>query len=225
MVGSNSHMSNNLRPLFIVTPCRVENDILNLFLEQETGSKCQTVECIDHIDLEQAENRPLETVILLDCFGKDEKTILTELNSCFEHTSFQHLLGLFNLSPGTGIERETVRLGVKAIFYEDDELNHFLKGIRALCNGEIWLSRKIMAECIEENTGNARKKNLTGKAVHLTRREKEILTMISVGSSNDDIADKLCLSPHTVKTHISSIFKKINVTNRFQAALWAAENL
>jgi LuxR family transcriptional regulator of csgAB operon len=59
----------------------------------------------------------------------------------------------------------------------------------------------------------------------LTAREVQILAMVAVGSKNEDIADKLCISPHTVKTHIYNIFKKINVPNRLQAALWAANNL
>jgi DNA-binding CsgD family transcriptional regulator len=49
--------------------------------------------------------------------------------------------------------------------------------------------------------------------------------MIAVGATNDEIADKLFISPHTVKTHLYRIFKKINVPNRVQAALWAAKNL
>ena len=225
MVRSNSHKSDKLRPLFIVTPRRVENNILSLFLEQETGAKCQPVECIEHIVEKEGVKYQSPAVILLDCFGKDKETILTELNSCYQQMSFQCLLGLFNLSPDIGIESETVRQGVKGLFYENDELDHFLKGIRALCSGEIWASRRIMAECIEENTENTRKKNLINEATRLTRREKEILHLIAAGNSNEEISDNLCLSTHTVKTHISSIFKKIKVPNRFQAALWATENL
>lgn len=64
-----------------------------------------------------------------------------------------------------------------------------------------------------------------GDASGLTRREREILDLIASGFSNQQIADELFISPHTVKTHLHNIFKKINVKRRLQAALWAAENL
>jgi len=49
--------------------------------------------------------------------------------------------------------------------------------------------------------------------------------MVAVGATNDEISDKLCISPHTVKAHLYRIFRKINVPNRVQASLWAAQNL
>ena len=62
------------------------------------------------------------------------------------------------------------------------------------------------------------------KAV-LTKRQAEILALVAVGHSNEEIAQKLYISAHTVKTHLYTIFKKINVPNRMQASLWAAKNL
>ncbi|MFW6139166.1 MAG: response regulator transcription factor, partial [Spirochaetota bacterium] len=60
---------------------------------------------------------------------------------------------------------------------------------------------------------------------HLTSREIEILTLIAIGKRNEEIAEKLFISPHTVKTHLYNIFKKINVSDRLQAAFWAAHHL
>ena len=53
----------------------------------------------------------------------------------------------------------------------------------------------------------------------------EVLALVSSGARNDEIADRLFISPHTVKTHLYKIYKKIGVPNRLQAALWASKNL
>lgn len=57
----------------------------------------------------------------------------------------------------------------------------------------------------------------------LTPKEKEVLSLVAKGASNQDIADKLCVRDVTVKTHLNSIFKKLKVTNRTQAVLLAMQ--
>lgn len=57
----------------------------------------------------------------------------------------------------------------------------------------------------------------------LTPKEKEVLALVAKGSSNQEIADKLCVRDVTVKTHLNSIFKKLKVTNRTQAVLLAMQ--
>lgn len=57
----------------------------------------------------------------------------------------------------------------------------------------------------------------------LTKREKDVLLLVTQGESNKSIADKLVLSEVTVKSHLNSIFKKFNVTNRTQAVLVAMQ--
>ena len=59
----------------------------------------------------------------------------------------------------------------------------------------------------------------------LSTREREVLQMIADGASNDAIAVNLCVSIHTVRSHVYRIFKKIEVSNRQQASLWAAQHL
>lgn len=58
----------------------------------------------------------------------------------------------------------------------------------------------------------------------LTEREKEVLGLIGEGLSNKDIAKRLFLSEKTVKNHLNNIFKKINVADRTNAALYAVRN-
>lgn len=62
------------------------------------------------------------------------------------------------------------------------------------------------------------------KSKELTRREVEVLKMIASGSSNKEIASTLSISERTVKNHVSNIFKKIDVSDRTQAAVFAIKN-
>ena len=55
---------------------------------------------------------------------------------------------------------------------------------------------------------------------NLSKREQEVLDLISLGKTNNDIANTLYISTRTVKFHVSSILAKLNVRNRTEAALW-----
>ncbi len=75
-----------------------------------------------------------------------------------------------------------------------------------------------------ETTGKSEKKINTDVNIDaLTPKEKEVLSLVAKGASNQEIADKLCVQDVTVKTHLNSIFKKLKVSNRTQAVLLALE--
>ena len=59
---------------------------------------------------------------------------------------------------------------------------------------------------------------------NLTKREREILALVAEGLSNREIADRLVLSPETVKSHVAAILEKLNVSDRTQAAIYAVRN-
>jgi len=72
---------------------------------------------------------------------------------------------------------------------------------------------------------NGRVRTFTdGHEVTLTPREQEILRLMARGFSNREIADILSISPDTVKTHVRNIFSRLSVTDRTQAAVWAASH-
>ena len=79
-----------------------------------------------------------------------------------------------------------------------------------------------------KNTQNIGKKsNVTINQINqfnsLTRREKDVLLLVTQGENNKSIAEKLVVSEITVKSHLNNIFKKLNVSNRTQAVLLAMQ--
>jgi len=76
-----------------------------------------------------------------------------------------------------------------------------------------------------ETLQNEIKSPFQEKYENLTLREREILALVVSGDSDRTISEDLRISPRTIKTHISNIYKKINTNNRFQAILWAIKYL
>ena len=209
--------------VYIVGPRKLQNEAIASCLERETGDQCFVLGDINHIELNGHEDHGRQRLVLLDCQGKDQKNVLAELSPYLRQKRSGNRVALFNVSRDLGIEKRCVAKGIRGFFYEEDQLENLLKGVRAVLNGDWWLSREVMIKCILEGTDEDISSR-RGSEI-LTRRQTEILAQVAVGASNDEIADRLNISSHTVKTHLYNIFKKIKVTNRLQAALWAAKHL
>ena len=209
--------------MYIASFCRMQKELMVSFLQQKFQAQCLTVESGREIPLLNNEGHQPPRIVLVDCLGKDPESILVELESFDKILASQDFVLLFNVSPGLRIEEEAVMRGVRGFFYTDDSLDQFKKGIRAVLGGELWLSREIMTRFILEDRRPHRP--FKTNASVLTRREIEILIMAASGATNTGIANELYISPHTVKSHLYNIYKKIKVTNRLEAAHWAAKNL
>jgi DNA-binding NarL/FixJ family response regulator len=196
---------------------KVQNSLIAGYLEEAIGKNCAVAQSVSEIPLEEEEAAGAKRLVLLDCIGNDIAVAMQKLSRSV-------LLCLFNLHPNSGVEEESMANGVKGFFYLGDSVEQLLNGIKAIFNGEMWLSRKIMTRFILNNQ-RERFSSVAQSCLRLTRREREILVMIAEGASNCEIADKLFISRHTVKTHTHNLFKKINVSSRSQAASWAVKNL
>ena len=210
------------RTIQIVSARKLQCDLMAHYLTASTGVTCKIATDPGTISVNPQE--PDHAVlVLLDCPERDPVKYFMALAVAGKRILSKCLVALFNVRPGLGIEERAVSWGIRGFFYETDSLDQMMKGIQALFKGEMWLSRDIMAKCIlsQRSTPESSKKDV----IFLTQRELEILSMVVSGATNEEIAARICISPHTVKTHIYNIFKKINVPNRLQAALWAAKNL
>lgn len=209
--------------IHIMGPHRLLNELMASFLEEEAGTHCRLAGDLAQVAELAAGAGPEPTLLLLDASGKDLKSCLEYLDDLGESLLARNKVVLFNVVPGLGIEEKALRRGVRGFFSGGENRSQFLKGIRAISQGELWVSREVMSRCIleegEEGPPPGKEPSI------LTAREVEILSMVSLGAKNEDIADRLFISPNTVKTHIYNIFRKISVPNRLQAALWAAKNL
>ena len=209
--------------VYIVGPSRLQNEAIASCLERETAHECFLHEDLKDIPQEDSESRSRPTLVLLDCQGKDPERILAEVRPFLKEKQFGNHAVLFNVRSDQGIEKECVLEGIEGFFYEQDPLDMLMKGVKAIFDGELWLSRDIMTKCIREGARRDTAPEIA-RAI-ISPRQIEILALVAVGASNDDIAERLHISPHTVKTHLYNIFKKIRVPNRMQAALWAAKHL
>jgi len=219
MKTEENRIGSTIKVVSIMGPSRMQNELIAFFLNRETDVVCR----IGEIPSGKDDDLFDELLILYDCLGKEPDTCLNELEGLRDKFSSESLVALFNISSNTDLEEEAVRRGVRGLFYEQDSLPFFLKGIQAIFNNELWVSREILTKLILNKGHNVTDKNERDSI--LTPREIEILSMIATGGKNEEIAEKLYISPNTVKTHIYNIFKKINVPNRLQAALWAAKHL
>jgi DNA-binding NarL/FixJ family response regulator len=208
---------------YVVGPRKLQNELIASFLKEKTGNKCLAVDDIRQVRTDDSKNQRQKKLLFWDCQGKSLNGLLGELALYINGNQFEDRIVLINVPADLEFEKKFILNGVCGFFYEHDSLDNFMKGVLAVIEGKLWFSRDMMTKCIFEDTDN----NKSSKRIseELTERQIEILAMIAVGSTNDEIADKLCISPHTVKTHLYRIFKKINVPNRVQAALWSAKHL
>jgi len=116
---------------------------------------------------------------------------------------------------------ETINLGADGYVLKDAESASLIKAIRDVHKGGSYIHPNITTEIVKEL--NNKSKGNDG-IDDLTRREFEVLTLIAEGQNNKEIASTLFISEKTVKNHVSNIFKKIEVNDRTQAAIFAYKN-
>jgi DNA-binding NarL/FixJ family response regulator len=206
--------------LTILGTVDLQNELLCYVLAKEIGAATSIVETADILGAAEVQG-DAKRCLLIDCAGKAPVRILEELQ---KHDVYsRHVVAMYNLRHDTGVEQRALQQGIRGFFYDRERLDLFVKGVKAVLAGEVWLSRDILVEYVMNGSGKRRHR--AQLQAGLTQREVEVLALIASGANNAEIAHKIFISPNTVKTHLYNIFKKINVPNRLQAALWATKNL
>lgn len=115
---------------------------------------------------------------------------------------------------------KTVQLGASGYVLKDSEAKVLIDAIRKVYNGGTYIPSDLATELIKGYNTQSHKNNDD----ELTDREIEVIKAIAEGMSNKEIASVLYISEKTVKNHISNIFRKLEINDRTQAAIYAIKH-
>ncbi|AXG77150.1 response regulator [Streptomyces paludis] len=113
-----------------------------------------------------------------------------------------------------------LRAGACGYVYKDVDPEALAGAIRSVHAGHVLLQPEVAGALLAQDPAGGG----TGRGTTLTEREREVLGLIADGRSNREIARALVLSEKTVKTHVSNILMKLDLSDRTQAALWAVRH-
>jgi DNA-binding NarL/FixJ family response regulator len=118
---------------------------------------------------------------------------------------------------------EAIRSGASGFLVKDTEPVELLRAVRAVAAGDALLSPGVTRRLIEAFATHSRDPQPDVDLSILTKREREVMTLVAAGLSNDDIATRLFVSPATAKTHVNRAMTKLGARDRAQLVVLAYE--
>ncbi|EME53306.1 response regulator [Amycolatopsis decaplanina] len=117
-----------------------------------------------------------------------------------------------------------LRAGASGFLVKDTEPEELIHGVRVVARGDALLAPSITRRLISEFASRVARPAPSPVLNRLTEREREVMSLVAAGLSNDEIAKELVLSPATAKTHVSRIMTKVDVRDRAQLVVLAYES-
>lgn len=201
---------------------RMVNELICFYLSMQAGFHASEGPVDESIKIFSSSDEDRPNVMMLDNYSGEVVDRLT--NEC------ENFLGALNGTPAIIFNfnsekrlKKWISYGVRGLLYDQEPSQNMIKAIKTVADGHMWFPRQAMSKFLTERW--SRKKTFQDAKNNLTPRELEILALIARGTNNNDIAEKLFISPYTVKVHVQNIYRKIGVPNRVKAVIWANENI
>jgi len=158
-------------------------------------------------------------IVLLDLVLRSQNSleIVKLVKNSFQETK----IIVMDLIPSQADVFEFVQAGVSGFMLKDISVSEFLKTIRSVHQGNRVLPPHLTGSLfsqIVEHAINGAKPAVIEESVRMTKRERQVIELIADGSTNKEIAQKLHLSPYTVKSHVHNILEKLALNTRVQIA-------
>jgi len=161
-------------------------------------------------------------VLLLDLVmpEMDGLEVLRKVRQKSPGTKVLVLTGYFD----EGLVLRALGEGARGYLLKSGKTGDLVKAIKAVYTGEAWVERSMIGKLLNglprSNQGQIDKGKRRERAKPLlTKREEEVARLVAMGYRNKEIADRLSISEKTVKSHLTSILRKLNVSHRLQVVL------
>ncbi|MGW1885960.1 response regulator transcription factor [Streptomyces sp. NPDC002133] len=119
---------------------------------------------------------------------------------------------------------EAIRAGASGFLVKDTEPDELLRAVRAVVDGDALLSPGVTRRLIAEFAARSKAPAQDERLAELTEREREVMALVGIGLSNEEIARRLVVSPLTAKTHVSRTMVKLGARDRAQLVVLAYES-
>jgi DNA-binding NarL/FixJ family response regulator len=163
-----------------------------------------------------ASTRP--DVVLLD-IGLPDRRGLAVGREMLQRSPGVKILALTALRDGR-LARDALRAGFSGYLTKDTDMRRLRRAIEAAFSGEVTISSRLAPQVAGKRAEDA----FSTMMSQLTHRERDVLGLLAEGADSPTIAERLHISRHTVRTHVQSIFAKLNVHSRLEAAAFAARH-
>jgi two-component system nitrate/nitrite response regulator NarL len=215
---NNSHVS----PLkvLIVTDYSLVLAGLGMLLENQPDMKVLAVTGDRREALALAARESPHLILLdLDLPSEDVTSLLPELREAAKNTRVLILTSVTD----SEAHRRVVRLGAMGVVLKHQTPEVLFKAMRKIHAGEVWFDRASMGNVLHEMTKRHIKPDdpEAPKIRTLTDRENQVIALIAEGLKNKQIAERLFISETTVTHHLSSIFSKLEVSDRLELVIYA----
>jgi DNA-binding NarL/FixJ family response regulator len=167
-------------------------------------------------------SREQPDIILLDVVLESDNSLdfLPELLAAAQQARVLLLTGVRDAE----VHQNAVRLGAMGVVLKSKAAEVLIKAIRKVYAGEVWLDSALTAKLLKELSRPPISQPPDPEAVKiaaLTEREREIISLVGEGLKNKQIAARLFISEGTVRNYLTSIFSKLETSNRYDLMLYA----
>jgi two-component system nitrate/nitrite response regulator NarL len=197
---------------------------LRMLLESQSGIMVvgEASSCADALALATC-TQPDVIVLDLDLGGENAVESIPTLLRTAPETRILVLTGLRDPE----VHRQAIRHGALGLVFKEKAVETLLQAITKVRAGEVWLEPTMIAQVLGDLTRPQLSPQISSEATkiaRLTEREREVITLVGEGLRNKHIAERLYISEATVRHHLTAIFAKLDVSDRFELAIYAYQH-